>query len=144
MRKSNTQFILTFLLRLIGFTLCLAVFAMFLPTHWMAATHRFLGLGEMPDGPLVQYLTRSISGLYAVHGGVMLVASLDVRRYRGMILYLGAASVLFGVSVTVIDLLAPLTWYWTLCEGPPTAIAGAVIFWLAKSLKEESEIGKIS
>lgn len=110
----------------------------------MAATHRFLGLGDMPDGPLVQYLTRSISGLYAVHGGVMLVASLDVRRYRGVVLYLGAASIAFGTVVTIIDLLAPLPWYWTVSEGPPTAVMGGVIVWLAKTLKPATESDRLS
>ena len=28
----------------------------FMPVSWMAATHRWLGLGEMPTGPIVEYL----------------------------------------------------------------------------------------
>ena len=45
-------------------TLC-ALPAVFLPTSLMDSTHRQLGLGPLPDGPIVQYLARSVAGLYA-------------------------------------------------------------------------------
>ena len=44
-----------------------ALFAVFLPVRWMAETHEWLGLGEFPESPLVDYLTRSASLLYAWH-----------------------------------------------------------------------------
>ena len=53
----------------------LAFFAIFLPVRWMAVTHEWLGLGEFPASPLVDYLTRSASLLYAWHGGLLLVLS---------------------------------------------------------------------
>jgi hypothetical protein len=34
----------------------------------MGAARRWLGLGEMPTGPVVEYLGRSLSAFYAVTG----------------------------------------------------------------------------
>jgi hypothetical protein len=45
--------VLVFLLRLMGFGGLSALSAVVMPTSWMVATHRWLGLGEMPTGPVV-------------------------------------------------------------------------------------------
>lgn len=55
---------------------CTAVFAVFLPTAWMAAIRGWLGLGEFPDAAVTQYLTRSVSVFYAMLGGLTILASL--------------------------------------------------------------------
>jgi hypothetical protein len=47
--------------------------AVFVPLSWMDATHRWLGLGEMPTAPVVEYLARSVSAFYAVLGALCLV-----------------------------------------------------------------------
>ncbi len=72
---------LVLLLYVSGGVMLLAVFAIFLPTEWMATTHRWLGLGEFPASPLVDYLTRSISALYAIYGGLLVLLARDVRRF---------------------------------------------------------------
>src|SRR5262249_61889667 len=63
---------LALLLRLEGAVLLLALPFVFLPTAWMAAAHVWLGLGPFPDSPLTEYLTRSLSGLYALWGPLYL------------------------------------------------------------------------
>ncbi len=40
-----------------------ALGAVVMPFDWMNVIHRQAGLGELPDVPIVGYLTRSISGL---------------------------------------------------------------------------------
>ena len=57
MTKSDK--VLVILLRFGGVIALFAVVAVVMPTSWMAATHRWLGLGEMPTGPVVEYLARS-------------------------------------------------------------------------------------
>ena len=89
---------LILLLRLTGGLLVVAFFAIFLPTEWMATTHRWLGLGEFPRVPLVDYLTRSASALYCIHGGLMLVLSRDVRRFAPVVVYVAMAGIGFGVG----------------------------------------------
>jgi hypothetical protein len=44
-----------------------------MPWSWMAATHRWLGLGETPSGRMVEYLARSLSAFYALVGALCLV-----------------------------------------------------------------------
>jgi hypothetical protein len=56
MTKSDKALVL--LLRFVGVSALFALVAVFMPVSWMAATHRWLGPGEMPTGPVVEYLAR--------------------------------------------------------------------------------------
>ncbi|MFN0135627.1 MAG: hypothetical protein ACKVS9_05845 [Phycisphaerae bacterium] len=132
----DTEKLLQLLLRFAGSVLLLATVGAILPREWMAAAHRLLGLGEMSPGPLVEYLARSASLLYAIHGGALWACSFDVRRHRPVIAYLGASTFAFGFGVHVIDIFAGLPWYWTALEGPPTAAMGAATLMLALRLDE--------
>jgi hypothetical protein len=127
---NNEGRFLQILLRVGGFTMLLATFAIFMPVSWMTASHEWLGLGEFPESPLVDYLTRSISLLYAAHGGLLLLASGNIQRYRPVLLYLGIATAVGGVLLTGIDLHAGMPTWWTLSEGPPVALLGILITWL--------------
>jgi len=126
--------LLVLLLRLGGGLMLLATLAIVLPTPWMVATHASLGMGELPRAGIVEYLTRSVSALYALHGGLLLVLSTDVRRYVGVIAYLGAANVPLGVVLLAIDVHAGMPWYWTIAEGPPVTLFGVVLLLLVRSL----------
>jgi len=132
------QRILVIFLRLFGGVTVLAFLAMLLPVEWMASTHRWLGLGEFPRAPIVDYLARSVSSLYGFHGVLVLLVSRDVVRYRSIVLYLGWMYILAGVFAVVIDLYAPLPWYWTAVEGPSTLISGAVILYLMRGLRAQA------
>lgn len=132
MSPAAARTLLTWLLRLGGATLLLATFAIVMPTDWMASNHRRLGLGTFPASSLVEYLTRSISGLYALHGGVLLVASTDVLRYRPLVVYLAAMNVVFGLVMLGIDLVAGLPLWWVLIEGPSLTVTGVVMLALAR------------
>ena len=110
--------------------------AIFLPVRWMAVTHEWLGLGEFPQSPLVDYLSRSASLLYAWHGGLLLVISGNVRRYRPVLIYLGIATTIGGLILLGIDLHAGMPAYWTLWEGPPVTVIGCLMIWLALRIRE--------
>jgi hypothetical protein len=116
-----------------GITLC-AFGALFLPTPWMASVHASLGLGEFPDAPLTQYLTRSISALYGFHGGLLLLVARDLRRFAPIVTYLGVMNVVLGFVLLAIDLRAGMPLAWTLAEGPPLAATGVVLLGLARSI----------
>jgi len=131
---------LQILLRIGGVTMLLAFFAIFLPVRWMAVTHEWLGLGEFPASPLVDYLTRSASLLYAWHGGLLLVLSADIRRYRPVLVYLGVATSLGGLILLGIDLHAGMPTYWTLWEGPPVSVIGFLMIWLALRIRRMDEL----
>lgn len=135
-KRLTPELVVTLLLRAVGCLLCSAAVAVLLPTEWMVAIHRFLGLGEMPRGPLVEYLTRSLSALYAAHGGCMVVASCDVRRLKPMVTYLASIGIVIGVTMLAIDLWAGMPWYWTLAEGPPTALMSGVTLYFAGKIDD--------
>ncbi len=128
--------ILRFLLRLAGGIMLLAFPMALLPVEWMAATHRWLGLGEFPASPLVDYLTRSASLLYGFHGGLLIVAATDVRRHALIVRYVAVMNVVFGMAVAGVDLHAGLPLAWTLAEGPPVAGFGLVLLWLLGQVEE--------
>jgi hypothetical protein len=83
--SSRTPLVLSILLRFLGVTALFALVAVFMPFSWMAATHRWLGLGEMPTGPVVEYLARSVSAFYAFFGAPCLVLAGDIERYRPVV-----------------------------------------------------------
>ena len=115
----------------------LAFGAVFMPTEWMAASHRWLGLGEFPASPLVNYLTRSASVLYGIHGGLYLVVAQDVRRYAGVLAYLAAMNIVFGLLMLGIDLQAGMPWYWTASEGPSVLAFGVLLLVLLRSVPRQ-------
>ncbi len=130
----QTEKLLKLVLRLTGVVLVLALAAVFLPVRWMAASHSWLGLGQFPESSLTDYLTRSISALYAVQGGLFLLASTDVARFLPVVRYLGLTHVIFGLLILGIDLHAGMPSYWTFVEGPSIVLIGVVVLWLARRL----------
>lgn len=128
--------ILILVMRLVGGVMLLAWLAVLLPEKWMAQGHRLLQLGDFPASTLVDYLTRSISALYGIHGGLLIVLATDVRRFAKVIRYAATMNLIFGATVFAIDLHAGMPWFWTLGEGPPIAAVAALMLWLLRSVEE--------
>ncbi len=110
------------LLRILGVGSLFALVPVFMPFSWMAATHRWLGLGEMPAAPVEEYLARSVSAFYALVGALCLVLASDLGRYRPLVQFLGVAFALMGLVFLWVDLAAGMPWWWTASEGPPETI----------------------
>ena len=110
--------------------LVLAFGAVLLPAEWMAATHRWLGMGEFPDAPLTYYLVRSVSALYGVHGVLVLLVAGDPLRFQRIVRYLGVIDIVFGLMMLSIDLHSGMPAMWTMFEGPPLVGTGAVVLYL--------------
>jgi hypothetical protein len=128
----DSQVALRWLLRLIGTGSLLALVFVPVPSAWMNDIHRLLGMGPLPDAPVVGYLARSTSAFYALFGGLLWLVSFDVARYRPVVLYLGGAFVVFGLCLAVIDAVEGLPRFWRLAEGPLDAAFGAAILWLGR------------
>ena len=126
---------LIILLRVVGVLSCTAIFACVMPTTWIAATHRWLGLGDFPDAPITQYLARSLSAFYAIFGGLAIVVSTDVQRYAPIIRFLAYVTLAFGVLITGIDLVVGMPTSWTLFQGPMTFILGVILLLLARRVE---------
>ncbi len=124
-------------LRAIGTVGLLAFPCGFLPADWMDATHRWLGLGALPDEPIVGYLARSTSYFYALLGGLLWVLSYDVARFRPVILFVGLAMMVMGGLVMSMDYLEGMPWWWVMVEGPSDTLFGIILVGLAKRVKVE-------
>ena len=124
--------VLVILLRFGGVIALFALVAVFMPLSWMAATHRWLRLGEMPTGPVVEYLARSLSLMAAFLGALCLVLASDLERYRPLVRFLGAAFALMSLVALGVDLAAGMPWWWTVSDGPPGVVFGALMFYLAR------------
>jgi len=137
MTKQNRFFKL--FLRIIGTAALFAVIAVVMPYSWMNAIHGWLGLGRLPSEPIVGYLARSTSAFYAIFGGLLWILSFDLHRYRTVLCYVGAVTIVFGAALLVVDLLEGMPLYWTLSEGPPTVVIGVLILVLSCRIGNEPE-----
>jgi hypothetical protein len=135
---------LAILLRVIGVIGLFALGAVLMPLSWMTSTHHWLGLGEMPAAPVVEYLARSVSAFYAMFGALCLVLSTDVERYRPVVRSLGAIGAWMGVIFIGVDAAAGMPRWWTITEGPPTIAFGALVFFLARDSNRWQTSGRQS
>jgi len=109
---------LKILLRLMAVAEFFAIIGVFMPAAAMASVCAWLGIGPFPEGALSPYLARHLAGMYMLHGGFTWLASTDVRRYSGLVLYLALSGLAFAVFVTVLDIQAGFPWFWWAAEGP--------------------------
>jgi hypothetical protein len=129
---------LVILLRLIGVSALFALVAVFMPLSWMVATHRWLGMGEIPTPPVVEYLARCVSAFYAFFGALCLMMASDLNRYRPLVRSLGVALAVMGVVCVGVDLAAGMPWWWSAFEGPRGIVVGALMVFLARPHHEGS------
>ncbi len=129
----TTEKTLLGLVRMAGGLALFAAVAVVMPFDWMDAIHRWLGLGDMPRGRVVDYLARSLSAFYVFHGILLLFLSSDLRRYLPVIRLLGIVFIVFGVVMLGLDYVIGLPVYWIVGEGPVIIAVGAAITWLAFS-----------
>ena len=127
--------LLVALLRLGGVVTCAAFLAVFLPVEWMAATHQWLGLGEFPRAPVVDYLARSIAALYGFHGVLLFIVARNPAHHRTIVQFIGVMNIVFGLLLTGIDVNAGMPALWTLAEGPPIVGFGVLVLFLSRELQ---------
>jgi hypothetical protein len=87
----------------------------------MGATHGWLGLGAMPDGP------------------VLWIMASDVVRYRPIVIFTGIAYVVAGPVFFLIDWMSGTPWLWTIFDSASCFALGAVI--LALDWRAQRSVG---
>jgi hypothetical protein len=136
---SNAEKLLVVLLRAIALLDSLAIVPVFMPHAWMDACHGWLGLGTLPDAPIIVYLTRALSAMYAFHAGLLWIASQNVRHYATLITYIALACAVFGTVLVWIDLRAGLPRLWIAGEGPFFIGVGLAMLALQRSIAPARE-----
>lgn len=132
MTPASARKTLAVLLYLMGGLAALAVVPMVMPTAWMVATNDWLGLGPFPHAPLTQYLTRSLSAVYALLGVLVLYVARHVDRYLDLVQLMGWVTMALGLFLTGLDFAVGMPAAWSWGEGPPTVVVGAAFVWLAR------------
>ncbi len=137
--KTNPERVLKLILQINGAVMATALVAVFMSHDQMAAIHQWLGLGKFPEGIIVDYLARSLSGFYAIIGVLYIVLARDIRAYASIITVTAWASICFGVATIIIDLQLGFPAWWTWGEGPFIIAYGAVVLWLQRKVKKTPE-----
>jgi hypothetical protein len=130
---------LVLLLRLDGIIMLSALIPSMMPLAWMQEIHRCLGIGELPDGPIIGYLTRSLSVMYAMHGAVLLFLSSDVRRYLPVVKFVAVLTILLGMGLTALDAIVGMPVFWIVSEGPTLFLLYCVVLWLTGHVQPKPE-----
>jgi hypothetical protein len=102
-----------------------------MPTAWMRAIGAWLGL-EVPDAPLVEYLTRSVSLLYVMLGACCWFLSCDVRRYLPLLRFMIPLTAFFDVTLIALDVLIPMPLGWTVGEAVSIVGWTLMLWWLVR------------
>lgn len=131
MTESKAESTLTWLLRVFGGVALLAVVSMVMPTDWMVTINDRIGLEPLQRSPLTEYLTRSLSAVYALFGALAFYATFDLRRYLPLVAFMGKLTVVLGVYLTIVSFRAGMPAIWSWGEGPPTVLLGVAMAWLA-------------
>lgn len=133
----DRQRALVWLLRLAGVVEVLAFFAVVMPRSLMEISHSWLGMGQMPDGPLVMFMIRQASYAYGMHGISLWILATDVDRFRPLVILNGVSFLLAAFVFVLIDYSAGMPIWWTLVDLVACMFFGVALLWL--SLHRNSE-----
>ena len=117
------------LLRLAGAVEILAFIAVVMPRSWMEISHEWLGLGQMPHGPVLMFLIRQASYTYGMHGISLWVLAMDVKRFRPLIILNGISYLLAAAVFSAIDYTTGMPLWWTISDGVGCGVLGAALLW---------------
>jgi hypothetical protein len=140
MNRSASERWLTALLFVQAGILACALPAAVMPTEWMDAVHQSLGMGLLPRAPLVEYLTRSISLLYASWAPLLVLMGTEPRRYLPMVRLLAWLMLAGGALFPALDLWAGMPLAWTMGEGLSLLLLGLGTAWLEARVRSEAEM----
>ena len=127
------------LLRLAGIVEILAFIAVVMPRSWMETSHAWLGMGELPNAPVLMFLIRQASYVYGAHGISLLVLASDVERFRPLVILNGITFLLAGPVFFLIDYTSGMPWWWTVSDPLSCMFFGAALLWLSR---KPSQSGK--
>lgn len=128
----NRRLLLVWLLRLAGATEVLAFIAVVMPRSWMEIANTAIGLGPMPDGPLLMFMIRQASYTYGVHGLSLWLIASDVERFRAFVVFNGIAFLLAAPVFFLIDLTSGMPLWWAVSDPGSCGLFGAALLWLSR------------
>jgi hypothetical protein len=117
-------------LRLLAILQMLTLAVVLMPVGWIAAWHAWLGLGVMPDDPVLRYVIRGAALAQGAIGVLLWVIATDVVRFRPLVVTT-AAIYLFGApAYYLLDATAGMPRFWCIFDGAFCLLAGGVLLTL--------------
>jgi hypothetical protein len=101
----------------------------------MEASHSWLGLGAMPEGPIIMFMIRQASYAYGMHGVSLWLMATDVRRYQPLIVFNAISFLIAGVVFSLIDYTEGMPFWWTIVDGFGCASFGAAVLILNSRMR---------
>ena len=126
--------LLAWLLRLAGACELFAFFAVVMPRSWMEASHAWLGLGALPEGPVLMFMIRQASYTYGMHGISLFLLASDVERFRPLVRLNGVSFLLAAPVFFLIDYLSGMPHWWTLMDTLGCGSLGVALLWLDRRI----------
>src|ERR1043166_7879057 len=121
--------LLIWYLRISALVFMAAAPAVVMPIEWMITMGGWLGL-DVPDVPLMQYLTRSVSALYAAVGVACWRLSCDVRRYLPLLRFTVVLTAAVSMIIAALDLWIPMPAAWIVGECVTMLVWTLGLWWL--------------
>jgi hypothetical protein len=128
----NRERLLVWLLRLAGAVEMLAFLAVVMPRSWMEISNTWLGLPEMPEGPLLMFMIRQASFTYGVHGLSLWLIATDVKRFHPFVVFNGIAFLVAAPVFFLIDLISGMPWWWAVGDPWSCGVFGVALLLLSR------------
>ena len=136
MSSSIAKRTLVIILRVLSIITLFALVFVFAPFSWMNEIHRSLGLGELPNTPVVQYMARSLSAMYAFFAVLLLWVSFRIDSHLDFLQIGSLSGMVLGGILLFVDISAGLPMDWILGEGPLIIVVFGLILFLVRKLKK--------
>jgi hypothetical protein len=104
----------------------------------MNIIHQNLKLGILPQVPIVDYLARSLSLFYGVHGVIILYISFNLIRNLPILKLLCYLGMMMGITLFFIDINASMPPRWTYAEGPLVVSVNLLVYVLVRQLERKN------
>jgi hypothetical protein len=132
--KRTPEWWLKLLLRLWGAPPLLAIVAVVMPYSWMAAVHEWLGMGLLPDKPILDYLARYASAFAVFYGAVLFVLATDVHRYARLITLQAILIIVFSAIGCAFGLRAGMPAWWMAADVASCWLFCGAMLWLQRRI----------
>jgi hypothetical protein len=101
-----------------------------MPREWMQAGHAWLGMGEMPEGPVFEAVMRQVSFSYGLHGAALLLIASDVDRYRPLVILSAIGYLAYGLVFLFTDIGLGMPRLWVAGNAGSTILIGVLLLGL--------------
>jgi len=128
---------LVLLLRLASAVMAFSLTGVLMPRSAMDAIHNWLGLGELPKAPVVEYLARTLALMYAMQSGLAWVISTDVWRFLPILNYVICFGFICTFGIPVICRLAGMPWSWVFGDGLSMLLLNVLLLFLKIKMEKE-------